>query len=252
MRDVLNMNTIDFVSHRGLMQEYPENSLLAFTKSLEAGGTFLECDVHLSQDLIPVVLHDAELLRTSGQAGVVFDLDASELQQVSIGYPAKFAEQFIDQKIPLLSELVALLERWPASRLFVELKRKSLNHYGRELMLEKVLAVLAPIRSQVIIISFDYAVLELAKGIGVERLGWVVEQCDAESEAMAERLAADYLFVDYQVLPAQRVPSWVGPWRWVVYDVVDPIIASELISQGAMVESKDVKSLIALCKEESG
>ena len=246
------MNTIDFVSHRGLMQEYPENSLLAFTKSLEAGGLLLECDVHLSQDLIPVVLHDAELLRTSGLSGTVFEMDACELQQVSIGYPAKFSEQFIDQTIPLLSELVALVKRCPASKLFVELKRTSLNHYGRELMLKKVLAVLAPIHSQVIIISFNYAVLELAKDIGVERIGWIVERCDAKSEAMAERLAVDYLFVNCKVLSAQRVPAWSGPWRWVVYDVVDPVIAREFISQGAMVESENVKSLIAHCKGEPG
>ena len=238
------MNTLYFVAHRGLMQECPENSMLAFVRALEAGGVFLECDVHLSRDQIPVVIHDAELIRTSGLTGSVFDFDAKQLQEISVGYPDKFSERFADQKIPLLSELVQLLNQWPAAKLFVELKRRSLNHYGRELMLQKVLEQLVTVRDRVIIISFDYHVLEMAKRQGVESIGWVIERWDSQTRTLAERLKPDFLFGDYHNLPTEGKPFWAGPWRWVIYDVVNPQIAADLIARGVMVESRDIKSLI--------
>ena len=240
------MNTVDFVAHRGLMQEYPENSLLAFQRALEVGGQFLECDIHLSRDLIPLVIHDADLLRTSGRVGTIFDFEAAQLQQVSIGYPSKFSDRFVDQKIPLLSELVQLLVQWPDAKLFVELKRRSLKHYGRERVLEKVLEQLSTVRDQVVVISFDYPVLELAKKQGVESIGWVIEQWNEKTLALATQLAPDYLFGDFDDMPKEGEPLWMGPWRWVIYDVVDADIAAKLIERGAMVESKDIKSLIEL------
>lgn len=237
------MNTLDFVSHRGLMQEYPENSLLAFAKSIEAGSLFLECDVHLSRDMQPVVLHDASLERTCNTPGIVFDFDASELQSISAGYPAKFADRFLAERIPRLSELVTLIEKWPAVQLFVELKRRSLYHHGREVMLDKVLEVLQSIEDRIIIISFDYDVMAMArKKVGL-KVGWVIEQWDEETKNKASILAPDYLFADYEKMP-QKDALWPGPWRWVIYDVTDYQIAAQLVSQGAMVESQDVKSLI--------
>ena len=78
---------IHLVAHRGNAGEFPENTLPAFTSALEFGLRFLELDVHLSADGIPVVIHDHELIRTTGRPGSVFDLRARELSLIDAGEP---------------------------------------------------------------------------------------------------------------------------------------------------------------------
>jgi len=238
------MNSRYLVAHRGLMAHYPENTLLALSEALQVGSTFIECDVQLSRDHMPMVIHDADLIRTTGQLGSVFDYDEQQLRSYSAGYHERFGKQFFDQTIPSLSDVVVLLKQWPLAKAFVELKRHSLKQWGRELVLQQVMAVLRPIQSQAILISFDYEVLVLAKERGAAQIGWVIERWDEQSRAMAQQLQPDYLFGNYDKLPNRESDFWSGPWQWVIYDVVDLSIAAELVKLGVMVESKDIKTLI--------
>ena len=58
------------IAHRGASAYEPENTLRAFERAIEMGATMLEMDVHLSRDGHPVVIHDAELARTTTGAGL--------------------------------------------------------------------------------------------------------------------------------------------------------------------------------------
>ncbi|SDO41018.1 glycerophosphodiester phosphodiesterase [Desulforhopalus singaporensis] len=51
-------------AHRGTRAYYPENTLLAFTKSIDRCH-FIELDVQLSKDCAMVVIHDSTLIRTT-------------------------------------------------------------------------------------------------------------------------------------------------------------------------------------------
>ncbi|MBP3710724.1 MAG: hypothetical protein J6I73_10065 [Treponema sp.] len=69
-------------AHRGLFDneaQHPENSLAAFKRALEAGYG-IETDVRLSKDGVPVLHHDATLLRSCGIDGNVCDYTYEELQ----------------------------------------------------------------------------------------------------------------------------------------------------------------------------
>ena len=46
------------IAHRGFSASYPENTALAFAKALELDIDGCECDVHLSADGVPFLLHD--------------------------------------------------------------------------------------------------------------------------------------------------------------------------------------------------
>ncbi|MCD6121507.1 MAG: glycerophosphodiester phosphodiesterase [Spirochaetales bacterium] len=50
-------------AHRGFSGRYPENTLLAFKKAFEAGADFIEFDLRLTKDDVPIVSHDATLKR---------------------------------------------------------------------------------------------------------------------------------------------------------------------------------------------
>jgi glycerophosphoryl diester phosphodiesterase len=61
-----------------------ENTLASFKKALELGVDMIELDVHLSRDLIPMVIHDDTVNRTTTAKGLVKDFSAKELQQLGL------------------------------------------------------------------------------------------------------------------------------------------------------------------------
>jgi len=99
------------VAHRGLHGTgVPENSLAAFAAAI-ACNYAIELDVRMTADGIPVVFHDASLMRMTGTRG---DLSATparilgdlKLAQSDERIPTlKKALQFVDARTPLLIEL---------------------------------------------------------------------------------------------------------------------------------------------------
>ena len=65
-----------WIAHRGAGKLAPENTLAAFRLGAEHGYRMFECDVKLSRDGVPFLLHDATLARTTNAAQVL-DPDAS-------------------------------------------------------------------------------------------------------------------------------------------------------------------------------
>lgn len=68
------------VAHRGYSGRYPENTMLAFQKAVEAGCDEIELDVQLTKDDVVVVLHDERIDRTTDGAGYVRDYTYEELK----------------------------------------------------------------------------------------------------------------------------------------------------------------------------
>jgi glycerophosphoryl diester phosphodiesterase len=54
------------IGHRGAMAYAPENTLASFREARSRGATWVEIDVKLSADDVPIVMHDASLKRTTG------------------------------------------------------------------------------------------------------------------------------------------------------------------------------------------
>jgi glycerophosphoryl diester phosphodiesterase len=57
------------IAHRGASAERPENTLAAFRRALALKADGIELDVHVTRDGVPVVFHDASLLRLTGARG---------------------------------------------------------------------------------------------------------------------------------------------------------------------------------------
>ncbi len=71
------------VSHRGEHDNHSvyENTLAAFRLARDAGVWGIECDIHWTRDLVPVVIHDPDGARVFGDASVVAALDFKELRK---------------------------------------------------------------------------------------------------------------------------------------------------------------------------
>lgn len=72
------------IGHRGAKGYAAENTLDSFQKAIELGVDGVELDIQLSNDAIPVVIHDATVNRTSSAKGSVSDFSAVALQQLGI------------------------------------------------------------------------------------------------------------------------------------------------------------------------
>lgn len=233
------------IAHRGYSSQYPENTIRAFREAFECGACYVECDVQLTKDRVPVLLHDNELSRTSGVPAKVQEINYTELQKLSAGFAEKFASQYKDEKIPSLEEFVGLLRQWPEAKAFVEIKRSSIREFGMEEVLQKVLPELEDIKAQVIVISFDDEVIRRLIDEGEWKTGWVIEQWSDTILIKAENLAPDYLFVDADCLPSGLEQFYESNWHWVVYEVDDPVLASQWIQRGAeFVETNDIKQML--------
>lgn len=78
------MKPILTIGHRGAKGHASENTLASFKKAIEMSVDIIELDVHLSKDLVPMVIHDATVNRTTAAIGNVTDFTANELQQLGI------------------------------------------------------------------------------------------------------------------------------------------------------------------------
>lgn len=74
-----------WVAHRGAGKLAPENTLAAFRLGAAHGYRMFECDVKLSADDLPFLLHDATLERTTNGQGVAGSLPWEQLSQLDAG-----------------------------------------------------------------------------------------------------------------------------------------------------------------------
>jgi len=74
-----------WVAHRGAGKLAPENTLAAFRLGASHGYRMFECDVKLSADGVPFLMHDAALNRTTNGDGTGGDRPWSALAQLDAG-----------------------------------------------------------------------------------------------------------------------------------------------------------------------
>lgn len=247
------MRVPDLIAHRGYAACYPENTLLALRAAVDAGARWLEFDVQLSKDGVPVLLHDVTLQRTAERPDSVFNLSAEQLCSISVGEPARFGKRFAYTPISTLAEFADWLAVTPSVQVFVEIKSESIQRFGVETVYRAVWSALEPVRNRCVLISYDDAFLFAARNAAPTRIGWVMTSWDDVHQRRARALAPDYLFTNRSRLPPEPQPLWSGSWQWVVYEVTDPGQALALAARGvALVESMAIGELLADSRLQTG
>ncbi|MCF8496566.1 MAG: glycerophosphoryl diester phosphodiesterase [Alphaproteobacteria bacterium] len=98
------------IGHRGAAAYAPENTLEGIHTAADLGIEWVELDVKLTRDQVPVIFHDDTLERTTGAGGHVAETNYEDLRHLEAG--SWFSEGFAGVKIPTLEEAVeVLLER---------------------------------------------------------------------------------------------------------------------------------------------
>ena len=118
------------LAHRGLhaADGPPENTLAAF-RAARAAGYGVELDVRLAADGVPVVVHDADLVRVAGRPDVVARTPAAALAAIRLAGA--------DEGVPTLAAVLAALPDVPV---MVELKHDAARLGGLEAAVAPVVA----------------------------------------------------------------------------------------------------------------
>lgn len=125
------------IGHRGARAYEPENTILSFKRALELGVNAIELDVRKTKDNELVVIHDAEVDRTTNGKGLVSELTLSEIKKLS-------TEK--GEKIPTLEEALDFIDR--KAKILVEIKEVGIEDKVLDIIRKKGL------EDNVIIISF--------------------------------------------------------------------------------------------------
>lgn len=141
-------------AHRGGRKTTPENSMAAFENSLHIGVHGIELDVQRCATGELVVMHDEDINRTTNGVGLVKDISFAELKRISNG--KWFGEEFADQRVPALLEVLDLVDGNVIVN--IEVKNAPIGYPGIE---EDLLGVISHYKypERLVISSFDHKVL---------------------------------------------------------------------------------------------
>ena len=212
---------------------------------MQAGAGWIETDVQITADGVPVLCHDASLLKITGHALNISATVYADMQDLPAGYPDRFGERFSQLRISRLDEFARLLSQWPQARAFVELKQPGLTEHEIQHVIDTVLETLAPCLSQCILISFEYEALQQVHHSCDLPIAWVLPEWSPRMHRQAIALQPDFLFCNRKRLPDDLQQLWPGPWTWAIYTVNTLGDARRFAALGAgMVETDVIRELI--------
>lgn len=96
------------IGHRGAVGHAPENTLAGIRKAAELGATWVEFDVALTKDDVPVLMHDDTVDRTTDGSGDLADMTLQSVRKLDAG--RWFSDAFAGERVPTLTETIHLLD----------------------------------------------------------------------------------------------------------------------------------------------
>jgi glycerophosphoryl diester phosphodiesterase len=239
------MDREHLVAHRGWQRRYPENTLPAIKGALDAGARYVEVDVQLSSDGVPVLFHDRTLGRICRERGAIHRHSAAQLQQFSAYEPERFGDQYLGTAIPTVSALVELLLQYPDAYLFLEIKNIPVLEFGNARVFDAVFPLIGSLAGRCTAISFAHDFLHYAVAQGWSQVGPVLNDWQEIHTPGIAALKPDVVFCAIEQLPAQRDLAAFGH-PLAVYEVDQFATANDLLQRGVRwVETFAVGELLA-------
>ncbi len=169
--EYMNLDNLKVTSHRGFSHDIPENTIPAIDKAIDEGADYVEVDVRVTKDGVPVLLHDSSLKRTTGLKKNIYDTTYEEVAELDAG--VWMDESFAGTKIPTLQEVLENCK----GRVLLNLDLKYRNE--EEGLTEKVVALIEEYEMvwQCVITSTSLKCLEEVKELNPDiRTGYITYQ----------------------------------------------------------------------------
>jgi glycerophosphoryl diester phosphodiesterase len=232
------------IGHRGAAGRAPENTLAGLRQAHQLGAGWVEFDVMLSRDSVPILIHDETLLRTTDGRGRVPRHTAAELRQLDAG--AWFAPQFAGERVPTLDEAVALLLEL-GLHANVEIKPATGHEIATAAVVGEALLRLWPRRGpRLLLSSFERAAVAVVQRLAPDLpRGLLAGALPGDWVAALQDLGCATLHLDQsrvtpatlRMLAAEGVPV-------LLYTVNDAGRARELLDAGAVAVFTDLPDVL--------
>ncbi len=219
-----------WIAHRGAGTLAPENTLAAFRLGAQHGYRGFECDVRLSADGVPFLMHDAALERTTSGHGIGGELPWAALSQLDAG--GWHSRAYAGEPLPTLDALARWLRR-NGYTLDLEIKPTPGHERatGRAVALrvreawagDAVQPLLSSFRPDALRAAHE-AAPELPRALLLDTLwpGW---------EGVARALACVAVITNHELMDATLMARIKGEgWRALCYTVNQPADAERLLA----------------------
>lgn len=204
------------IGHRGAAGYAPENTIEAIHTAADMGIEWVELDVKITKDDIPIIFHDDTLERTSNGAGLVAHATYEDVKELDAG--SWYGESFIGAAIPSLEDVIeVLIDR----NLGLNLEIKPCPGREKETA-EVALDLLSTIwddHDRLLISSFQHVSLEMALEMAEDwhRGLLIPEEWPDNWAEMAEYLKVSCVNVNASTVKREEVES--------IMDMEKPVLA---------------------------
>ncbi|MEU4133845.1 glycerophosphodiester phosphodiesterase [Streptomyces wuyuanensis] len=175
------------IGHRGVMGVEPENTLRSFVRAERAGMDAIELDLHLSKDGALVVMHDADVDRTTDGTGPIAEKTLAELRELDAGQ---------GERIPVFEEVLDAV----SAPLQVEIKDAAAARVLADVIVKRDLV------ERIEVTSFqDDAVREITALVPGVRTGLVASRWGSDIVERAQAVGAPTLALNIRRLTLETV-----------------------------------------------
>ena len=209
-------------AHRGFSGNYPENTMLAYEKAVEAGCDGIEMDIHLSRDGQVVIMHDADLSRTTNGSGRIQDYTVAQLKELDAG--ADFAGKYGTVRIPTLEEYLDYIRSTDVIT-NIEIKSEPGNFYDIE---QKAVGLVRRYRleERIIFSSFNHYSMVLCKKLAPEiACGLLYGAAIAHPSSYAKNFGVEYMHPAFTELSPELIEDMkaggIGINAWTINEEAD-------------------------------
>jgi len=185
-------------AHRGDRASFPENTLPALGAVLDSDFDFVETDIQLTADGVPVLFHDETVDRTTNGTGLLVDYTLEQLKTLDAG--SWYSRDFVYLQVPTLDEFLAI---------FTSSKKKAMLELKGVWTEEQVRVVTELIyargvQNRVIFEAFDYATLtSLQNAAPVFPRVLIQRYLPADPVALATRFGVIAILTSYNSVKKQ-------------------------------------------------
>jgi len=203
------------IGHRGARAYAPENTIKSFEKAIEIGVDAVELDIRKTSDNELVVIHDADIKRTTNGKGLVSELTLKEIRSFSAD----------GEKIPTLDETLNFLDK--KVKVFIELKEAGVE--------EQVLSIVRSkgLEKNVVIVSFLEDALKKVRELDSDIETGLIYAKHKNPVKAALELKANYLLALYRFTHSANVQkAHENGLKMVVWTINNPEEANEYFNKG--------------------
>lgn len=232
------------IAHRGASHYAPENTLAALQKAYELHIPWIEFDVMLTEDNVPIIIHDETLERTTDGHGEVAKTAYKDIAALDAG--SWFDRAFSGEHIPTFAEF---LKQAAELNLSVNVEIKPSEGKDQETAMAVVQTLQAhwlTARPNLLVSSFSVVSLTAARALDKSLcLGLLLDHWFGDWQESLLQLDCVALHANWRILTKRKVAQIKDLGRYVLaYTVDNPEQARELFSWGVDAVFSNVPDVI--------